>query len=214
MQHFIFVDFENVPSVDLALVEDKPVHVTLLFGSKQTKLSTELSVQLNKYATQVAPVQVEASGRNALDMILAGYLGQAVERHPGAQFHIVSRDKDFEPLIAHLQAQGTKVSRHDSFAALPFAAPVKKAVTRPPFIPAPVPAKPPVAPKPKATVDKLTKFIAHLRNSPPSSRMKLEHTITDFFKPSLPAGGMKGIIADLVKRKILTIDPKGKVAYL
>ncbi|MBI2498594.1 MAG: hypothetical protein HYV75_11965 [Opitutae bacterium] len=70
--HFVFVDFENVPSIDLALVAGKPVHVTLLIGKNQTKRETSLSVQLHAHAGQVAPIEVGASGRNALDMVLSG----------------------------------------------------------------------------------------------------------------------------------------------
>jgi hypothetical protein len=30
--HHVFVDYENVHTVDLALIADQPVHVTLLIG--------------------------------------------------------------------------------------------------------------------------------------------------------------------------------------
>lgn len=192
--HFVFVDFENVPKVDLGLVEGKPVHVTLLIGKKQTKLDTTLSLQLNKYSKQVDPIRVETSGPNALDIILACYLGQAIAGNPGAQFTIVSKDKDFLPLLDHLSSSGKKVARRDSFAASFQAAPKIAAPNYP---------KPPVP--------KFDKFILHLRNSPPSDRTKLDHMIVAYFKPSLPVGGKKGVIAELVKRKIIEIDPAGKV---
>lgn len=210
--HYVFVDFENVPKVDLSLIKGRAAYVTLLIGKKQTKLETGLSLQLNQFAGQVNPVQVEASGRNALDMILAGYLGRAVQKYPGAEFHVVSRDKDFTPLIEHLQNQGIRVSRHDAFASLPFLAPAGKSPAKLPFAVQPATAIKPKAPAPaKPAADKLPKFIAHLRNSPPANRTKLEHMITAYFKPSLPAGGMKGVITELVKRKAIAIDGAGKV---
>jgi len=179
--HFVFVDFENVPKVDLAPIEGKAAHVTLLIGKNQTKIDTALSLQLNKFADKVDPVLVEGSGRNALDMILACYLGRAVEKHPGAQFYIVNKDKDFVPLINHLRAQGIQVSRHETFAALPFLAPARKAATKPPF---PVSAPPSAAPKAspaskQVAVDRLGKITESLKNAAnrnrPGTRSALQH---------------------------------------
>ncbi|MES1168419.1 MAG: hypothetical protein ABUL61_04545, partial [Oleiharenicola lentus] len=65
--YFVFVDFENVPTADLGLVEGKPVHVTFLIGKKQTWLDLTLVKQIHRLATQVELVEVGASGHNALD---------------------------------------------------------------------------------------------------------------------------------------------------
>jgi hypothetical protein len=118
--HYVFVDFENVPKVDLGLIEGKPVHVTLLMGKNQGKIDFALVDQIHRLAAQVDLQKVGTSGHNALDLILANYLGQAIQRCPGAQFHIVSKDKDFEPMIVHLSGKGIPVHRCDSIAALPF----------------------------------------------------------------------------------------------
>jgi len=220
--HFVFVDFENVPKVDLGLIAVKPVHVTLLIGKKQTRLDTALSLQMHRIPDQVRPIEVGVSGRNALDMSLAYYLGEAVKTNPGASFHIVSKDKDFEPLIAHLLAKGVHVARHESFAGLPFLAPKKASGPKPSI----APTKPALAGKPTTTPktplplkaktadDKLAKFIQHLRNSPPSNRTKLEHMISAFFKPTLPAGGVPGVVTELLQRKTVSIDASGKVSVL
>src|SRR6185312_8463939 len=124
--NFVFVDFENVPSVDLGLVEGKAVQVTLMIGKNQTKIDFALVAQIQRMADQVELVKLDASGRNALDLTLANYLGRAIERRPDAQFCIVSKDKDFEPMIAHLVAKGVKVVRCDSFGALPFLSKARK----------------------------------------------------------------------------------------
>ncbi len=118
--HYIFVDFENVQDVDLELIEGRPVHVTLLIGSKQTKLPTELSMQIHNFSGQLQPVQLDASGRNALDLTLSSYLGRTLERAPGAQYAIVSRDKDFDPMIGHWRSLGVDLVRVPAFAAVPF----------------------------------------------------------------------------------------------
>ena len=221
MTYFVFVDFENVQKVDLALIENKPVHVTLLIGKNQTWLDLTLVQQIRRLPHQVELLEVGASGRNALDLTLAHYLGRAVERIPEANYAIVSKDKDFDPLVGHLTAKGIAIVRKDSFAALPFLVPPKPvppAKAKPPFKvvagkAAPVPKTPPAA-KPAKPADKLAKLIKHLRNSPPSSRMKLEHMIAAFYKTSLPAGGVAGVIDALTRQRIVTVDDNGKVVVL
>lgn len=203
--HFVFVDFENVPKVDLAPVAGKSVHVTLLIGKKQTKLDTTLSLQLNKFSDQVDPVHVDASGRNALDMILAGYLGQAVERHPGAHFHIVSKDQDFEPLMAHLQSKGVQVSRHDAFAALPFLASSRK-----------TPAQKPTTPtKPKAPDDKYLKLLDQIKSGKnrPGTRAKLMHHIHTVYGQKTSPEQQTEVIIRLADENLITIDEKDRVRY-
>jgi hypothetical protein len=118
----VFVDFENVPSVDLALIRGRPADVTLLIGEKQRRLDLDLVRQIHEHATQVSLVEVGASGRNALDLVLAWHLGHAAEQHPKDTFFVVSKDKDFDPLIKHLRARGLEVARVDAFSALPFVA--------------------------------------------------------------------------------------------
>ena len=102
--HFVFVDFENVPDVDLAAIAGQAVRVTLLLSKNQKKLSTSLTLQIHRHAKQIELIEVGATGRNALDLVLANYLGQAIERFPTAEFAIVSKDQDFAAMIAHLNA--------------------------------------------------------------------------------------------------------------
>jgi len=114
---FVFVDFENVGEVDLSWIEGNPVHATLLIGRHQNKIALPLVTQIHRLAGQVDLVEVDASGRNALDLTLAAYLGMAIERSPEAKFTIISKDKDFDAMIRHLSASGVTVSRHESLAS-------------------------------------------------------------------------------------------------
>ena len=66
-----------------------------------------LARKLLKYAGQVALVETGRSGKNALDLVLAHYLGEARKADPQGYFHIVSKDKDFDALIGHLKVQGS-----------------------------------------------------------------------------------------------------------
>lgn len=204
---FIFVDFENVPSVDLALVAGKPVHVTLLIGKKQTKLDVSLVKQIHQMPDQVELIEVGASGHNALDLTLAYYLGQAVGRSRGAHFTIVSKDKDFEPMLAHLVGQGLKADRRDSFAAVFHVAPNKK--------PAAAAKATPQARKPSE--DRLEKLIARLKNNlapRPKNKARLLAHINTAYGSKLTETEQAGKLEELTKRGVLEIEAKDKVRYL
>jgi hypothetical protein len=216
--HFVFVDFENVHEVDLGLVEGKPVQVTLLIGKNQKKIDLALVQQIRRLAAQVDLVEVGASGRNALDLTLTYYLGQAVLRAPDARFCIVSGDKDFDPLIAHLYGVGVKVVRCDSFAALPFlpkpraGTSVKAAVPIKPN--APVKAGAPV--KADALDDRFERLVARLQNSSaprPKKKSSLLARINSDFGNKLTASEQNEKADELIRRGVLTLDAKGKIAY-
>ncbi len=210
--HFVFVDFENVPDVDLGLVEGKPVHVTLLIGKNQKKLDLALVRKIHRLASQVELVEVGASGHNALDLTLAFYLGQSFHQWPTAEFHIVSKDQDFEPMISHLTHRGLKVARCDAFHLLPFlpqskpTAPARSAAS----------AKAASANK-KPVVDKQTKVIARLKNPAAPNRPSTEkalraHIETALGKESSPVM-VEEVFAKLRHDHALTIEPGGKIIW-
>jgi hypothetical protein len=216
--HFVFVDFENVPKVDLELIEGKPVHVTLLIGKNQGKIDFALVDQIHRLAAQVELKKVGASGHNALDLTLACYLGQAVQRCPVAHFYIVSKDKDFDPMIAHLSGRGIPVVRCDSFAALPF---LPKS-TKPHLVKAAVPARSgapmkAAIPVKAGTPDvRLEKLITRLKNSSaprPKRQSSLLAHINTAFGARLSEAEQAQKVAELIGRGVLIIDAKGRVSY-
>jgi len=73
--------------------------------------------QIQQFASQVKLVKVGGSGHNALDLTLACYLGRAIERAPSARFAIVSKDKDFTPMIIHLVDHNVKAVSHVKMTA-------------------------------------------------------------------------------------------------
>jgi hypothetical protein len=211
--HYVFVDFENVPTIDLGVIEGKPVHVTLMIGRNQKKIDLALVHQIKRHASRVELIEVGAAGHNALDLTLAYYLGQAVLGAPQAEFHIVSKDTDFDPLIAHLLAQKIRASRHGMFATLP-------------FLPQPKPVAPkknPAAPKniaqpkePSVADDKFGKLLARLKNHAgprPKKRSSLLAHIQTAYGNKLPDEELNSLVDELTQRGILTIDAKDRVGY-
>lgn len=193
--HHIFVDFENVPTVDLALIADHNAHVTLLIGDKQKRLDLPLVRQIHRHASRVTLIEVGGSGRNALDLVLACHLGQAVVNRPGAVFHIVSKDKDFNPLVAHLRAADVDVTRHDAFAALPF---LQRNAPRA---------------APDDRLGRLIDRLSHKTIARPVRRKTLLSHIQAFYANRLSPDELEAVVAALEERGVIAFDEKGRVNY-
>jgi hypothetical protein len=115
--HFVFIDFENVQDVAPTAFAANTASYILLLGSKQRKLDAALLEQLLQHAASVELVRLTSPGRNALDFTLAYYVGRAVAANPGGCFHIVSRDKGYDPLILHLTSRNINARRIEDFTA-------------------------------------------------------------------------------------------------
>lgn len=224
----VFVDFENVPTVDLALIGGKVAEVTLLIGEKQRRIDLSLVQQILEHAdkVKVTLVEVGVSGRNALDLVLAWHLGKTAERHPDDPFFVVSKDKDFDPLIVHLQARGLTVARVGAFSALPFLSPAPK--VKKPALPRPSAGATTASNKPLETVplvpvdldaiadDQLSKVavrLQHKTKARPARRKTLLSYINGFYRNQLTDTELDSHIATLGKRGIFSIDPTGRVTY-
>lgn len=205
-EHHVFVDLENVPEVDLSLIAGKPAHVTVLIGKNQAKLPTTFSLQLHHYARQVRPIEVGASGRNALDLTLACHLGQALGAQRTGHFHIVSRDHDFDAMIAHLAASGVSIRRSEAFAQLPFLSRAKS----------PAPKKSAV-PTTSTANDRCARIIDRLKNpanrNRPSSRGKLNAYIKASLGKTASDSSIAECVGKLERDRILSIDAAGKVTW-
>jgi hypothetical protein len=148
-QH-VFVDFENVSEIDYEIIRNKSVHFVLMVGAKQTKLDITLVEELLNNASSVEVIRLTMIGKNALDFTLAYYLGRTVLSYPFGRYHIVSKDKGFDPLIEHLKTKRIKALRHDDFTSLIFTPASPPASPAPTTTPAP--ATMPPAPTPTPSV--------------------------------------------------------------
>jgi hypothetical protein len=214
----VFVDFENVHSVDLAIFAIEAFQFTLLLGAKQKQLKVELVSELLKHAAAVRLIRLESSGKNALDFSLAFYLGQAVVGDPTGSFHIISKDKGFDPLIEHLRAKQIMAQRHDDFTSLGFLTPAAGIIKAPE--PAPVSAEKihqGATRPPKTTNDRWSELVGHLESygpNRPSSKIKLVRDVVSYFaKQGITAAEAKGLINQLRQRGLIAIDGKGAVTY-
>ncbi len=199
----IFIDFENVPGTTLDAIRGHEIEVTLLVGEKNKRLDVDLVENLLLGGASTHLVRVGASGRNALDLTLAYYLGRAAVSAPGASLYIISKDTDYDPMIAHMRRTGVAVARFPSIDTLPFLARTE---------PRPVEARPAAARLPEELAD----FVENLRLHP-KSRPARQSTLTRHLK-SWQGGHISdqeatGLIATLATTGLISISEKGTVTY-
>ncbi len=121
---YLLVDFDNVkPSAaDIGLAHGDKYRLAVVRGPQQTRYEADLAEALHAMGTQVTFTRCAKAGKNAADMQIAFHLGELLATlpagaHRNTRFVVISRDKDFDPLLMYLQAKGFDATRAASFKA-------------------------------------------------------------------------------------------------
>lgn len=117
--NYVLVDHENVTEVDLLRLKREDTRVIVFLGSNQTKIKTDLAIQMHALGDRAEYVQVCGSGSNALDFHIAFTVGARSQDPDPSYFHIVSKDAGFDPLIAYLRKRKILAARYNSIADIP-----------------------------------------------------------------------------------------------
>jgi len=218
---YILVDFENVQP-DLSALAHTPYKVKIFFGARQQEGRVPLKLLLSTKALGDAwePVLVSRSGRNAVDMHIAYWIGRLLKAEPTARIHVISGDTDFDPLIESLRKEDFDVHRTKALADLvgkpaPRAAAARAGRVRAAAAPKAPPAKPPPVKAPAA--DNMAGVLKHLRSmkDKPTTRTKLVKWIDTHFRQHGGAQSPKVVertLDDLVRLRFVTQDGT-KVGY-
>ena len=117
---YILVDFENIRPQDFVLLRGPQYRVKLFHGPHQNKLDVAIVKALQPLGEQVAYVQGEKPGKNALDFHIAFFMGRLVQTHMAngipARFKIISRDGGFDSVLRHVRALGNDAKQAVSIA--------------------------------------------------------------------------------------------------
>ena len=213
--NYVLVDFENVQPDSLAALATGQFRVKVFVGASQAKgrISFELVHSMQALGANAEYVKIARTGKNAVDMHIAYYVGRLLEKEPNAAVHIVSKDTDFDPLIEYLHATGSACKRVKSIAEIPkhvaarAAMPAPKGIKHTPHVPSPR--------RPHA--EKLAPIIKHLHSlsGKPGTSKKLSQTIANYFKQhggELPDKIVALLIDELVRLKYVS-QANGKVSY-
>lgn len=203
--HYILIDHENVPTLDLGEIREQPVKVLVFLGKQTTKLAVGDVQKLIACGDKVQLVTISGHGKNALDFHIAYYIGQITAQDSTARIHVVSKDTGFDPLIAHLQQDGKHAQRT---AAMPKLGPSPRKKPAGKATPLPVAVDPPL--------DRLITLLTNNAKARPRKRRTLASSIASHFKQlglTLDSAQVDALIAKLAERGMITIDAQGSVTY-
>jgi hypothetical protein len=224
--NYVLVDFENVQP-DMSALVGTPFKVVVFFGAKQqsSRHHFDKFESLLALGSSLEAVKILHSGRNALDLHIAWWLGRIFERESDATAHVISRDTDFDPLIDFLKSRGLDVTRARDVTGLvrpaPASPPMRKSKASAPTPKRTAPAKTrqPAQPQspPKPAQDDLALFLKQLRSmtGKPSTRKKLAQTLAAYFKHhggERPEKDVESQVDELIRRKLVT-QTGSRIAY-
>jgi len=91
----------------------------IFLGEHQTKISFEIAKTLQPLGNKADYIRIDGNGSNALDFHIAFYIGKLTKEYPNSFFHIISKDKGFDPLIRHLKSQKVLCARSSKLEDMP-----------------------------------------------------------------------------------------------
>lgn len=192
--NYVLIDYENVQPKNLALLDREEFRIKVFLGATQTKLSRNLAVTLQQLGPVRAEyIEIHGSGNNALDFHIAYYIGKLAAEDRDAAFHIISRDRGFDPLIAHLKDKKISCRRLAAIEDIPLLGTLSAA----------------------STPDQAEAVIANLAGrgtSRPRTAKTLRNTISTLFGKRLGDHEVDELLKELQKRKVLSIEGN-KVNY-
>lgn len=189
---YVFVDYENVQDIDLNLVAGRPVEVFILVGQSRKSVPTDLVCHACQ--AQVTWVTSQGASKNALDLVLAFRIGQEALKDPAGYFHILSKDKDYDALILHLQSLGIHAGRSGELAEIPSLSALSNLSLQ-------------------ERIDRAVEHLRKVAGCQPSKRTSLVTTLHSVFRKQLPVAQIEEIVAALAAKNLIMVSDQGAVTY-
>jgi hypothetical protein len=191
---YVLVDFENVQPKNLEILKEHPFRVLVFIGSNQAKLPRHVVVPMQALGEKAKYVEIAGSGPNALDFHIAYYIGELATREPNAHFHIVSRDKGFDPLILYLRnRKKIHIRRETDLAEIPELR-IPDTTSR------------------DEQIDAIVKNLRQRGHSRPRKVKTLQNTINTLFTKKLDQAELDAITDELRKRNLIEVK-QNNVSY-
>lgn len=117
--NYVLIDYESVQPSQLELLNRDGFVAYVFVGKAQTRLSFETVSAIQDLGERAKYIKISGAGPNALDFHIAFYIGHIGATDPEAFFHIISKDKGFDPLIEHLRERKVFSVRSETIAEIP-----------------------------------------------------------------------------------------------
>ena len=115
----VLIDYENVQVKSLDLLRAEHFRIYVFLGPSNMKLHKDLVLAMHEFGERAEYIELEVSGKNALDFHLAYFLGALATTDPAGCFHLISKDTGFDPLVKYLKSKKILSSRSESIEEMP-----------------------------------------------------------------------------------------------
>ena len=184
--NYVLIDFESVQPTFVAALEHDHFKLIVFVGSSQAKLPFETAAAMQRMGSRAEYVRIDGNGPNALDFHIAFYIGQIAAAEPAAFFHVISKDKGFDPLIKHLKSRKIFSRRAEDIADIPA---VKASNLK--------------SPDERAAL--VIKKLQQMKAAKPRTVKTLGTTIASVFQKQLSPAEIEVAINDLCKRGLVQL---------
>ncbi len=191
--NYVLIDFENVQPKNLEILLKHPFKVFVFVGENQTKIPFDLAATMQRFGEDGKYIKISGNGPNALDFHIACYVGQLSMQDPQGYFHIISKDKGFDPLIRHLRVKKVRIYREKDLAEIPILK-ISSSTSN------------------DEKISAIIKNLAGRGTSRPRKVKTLSNTINSLFTQKLSESELAGLIRVLSDRKYIVVND-GNISY-
>jgi len=191
--NYVLIDFENVQPKNLELLSKHPFKVLVFVGANQAKVPYDLAEAMQRLGENAKYIKIAGTGNNALDFHIAFYVGELATKDPSATFHIISKDKGFDPLIRHLKSRKIHIQRENDLAAIPILRVNSSA-------------------KPDEKISIIVKNLIGRAQSRPRKEKTLANSINSWFTKKLDEKELAALINELKRKQYIVVN-NGNVSY-
>jgi PIN domain len=191
--NYVLIDYENVHPKNLELLLDHPFKVYVFVGQNQARIPFDLADSMQLLGKAAQYIKIAGSGQNALDFHIACYVGELASKEPDACFHIISKDKGFDPLIRHLKERNIRVEREKDLGEIPLLQLSEKTSL-------------------DDQISAIVKNLGGRGQSRPRKIKTLQNTINSLFTKKLDQKELNELMNEMKRRKLIMIK-QNNVSY-
>jgi hypothetical protein len=191
--NYVLIDFENVQPKNLEILSKHPFKIYVFVGANQAKVSFDLAAAMQALGSNAQYIKISGNGPNALDFHIACYIGELAAHDSKGCFHIISKDKGFDPLVTHLKTRQIKVERSVDLAEIPILRVANDT----------------------STDEKITAIVSNLVSrgqSRPRKVKTLQNTINTLFTTKLDHQELQKVVNELQQKNHIRVKD-GNVSY-
>lgn len=192
--NYVLIDLENVQPKNLVALNGHKFKVLVFVGDRQSKINFDLVDAIQRLASDAEYIKINGNGPNALDFHIAFYIGQISIKDPNSYFHVISKDKGFDPLLAHLKTKKIRAQRHKDVSEIPL---IKLSNTT----------------SKQERVEAVIQFLIARGNAKPRKIKTLKNSINSLFMRSIDESDQDALIDELIKRKIVIRTSDASISY-